>query len=87
MNAIKKVRKDCKCDCGHTKNNHFGQEGYCNKCACTWFFPSIKRQKRMKKLQTLVHNYIPPQEVIDAVINGVDSEENQIYKKNHKGDI
>jgi len=35
----------------------------------------------------LVHNYIPLQEVIDAVLNGIESQENQTYKKNHEGEF
>ena len=42
----RKIRKDCKCDCGHTKEQHYGQEGYCSKCACTWFYPCIARVKK-----------------------------------------
>jgi hypothetical protein len=43
---IRKIRKDCKCDCGHTKDQHYIGEGCCHKCACTWFYPCIARVKK-----------------------------------------
>lgn len=42
----RKIRKDCRCDCGHTKEQHYGQEGQCRYCGCTWFYPCIARVKK-----------------------------------------
>ena len=33
----------------------------------------------------LDHNYVPPEEVIDAVLNGISTDENKIWMKNHIG--
>lgn len=45
----RKLRKDCKCDCTHTQEDHYQNEGASKKCACTWFGPNIKRQLRKQK--------------------------------------
>lgn len=45
----KKIRIDCKCDCGHRKDEHVISEGACIECACTWFHPNIKRIKANKR--------------------------------------
>jgi hypothetical protein len=42
----RKIRKDCKCDCGHTKEQHYIGEGQCRYCGCTWFYPCIARVKK-----------------------------------------
>jgi len=31
-----------KCDCGHYPEDHFANEGSCDKCACTWYYPNYK---------------------------------------------
>ena len=38
-----------KCDCTHPKSDHYLTEGYCSKCACTWFHPEIKYCKPLKR--------------------------------------
>ena len=48
MKTQRDVRKDCKCDCGHIKDKHFGG-GQCEKCGCTWFHPSIAAVNRTRK--------------------------------------
>jgi len=35
----------------------------------------------------LKHGYVPPKEVINSVFNGIDSEENKTYVKNHQNDL
>lgn len=42
----RKIRKDCKCDCGHTKAQHSLGEGQCIQCGCTWFYPCIARVEK-----------------------------------------
>lgn len=33
------IHGSSKCDCTHTKDEHYKGEGACTKCACTWFYP------------------------------------------------
>lgn len=35
-----------KCDCGHYPKDHYGRQGFCNKCGCTWYWPNIEHQKK-----------------------------------------
>lgn len=41
LKAKKKIPVNVKCDCRHTKKDHFEKSGQCNECGCTWFHPSI----------------------------------------------
>lgn len=46
-----------KCDCGHTKKDHYNGEGFCHdsthknpgKCGCTWFYPNMKYIKKLRE--------------------------------------
>ena len=29
------------CDCGHPKTTHYNNEGCCDVCGCTWYYPNI----------------------------------------------
>lgn len=35
-----KLNGNVKCGCGHTAKYHYGGRGMCNKCGCTWFYPT-----------------------------------------------
>lgn len=47
---FRKVRKDCRCDCGHLKTTHFRSAGQCRACGCTWFWPNLRAVKARKKM-------------------------------------
>jgi len=52
-----KVHGNIKCDCGHTKKDHYQDNGWCHhsahpeagKCGCTWFHPNRKYIRRKNK--------------------------------------
>lgn len=51
-----KVNGNVKCDCGHTKKDHYLGEGQCHdsghprygQCGCTWYYPNTKYIKKLK---------------------------------------
>jgi len=51
-----KVNGNVKCDCGHTKKDHYLGEGFCHdsthpksgECGCTWYYPNTKYIKKLK---------------------------------------
>lgn len=45
--VFKKKYGRIKCDCGHYLEDHF-QQGWCTKCACTWYWPNHKYILRQK---------------------------------------
>ena len=47
----KKLHGNIKCDCGHTAKIHFGNQGCCDECGCTWYHPNYNYIKRLKKLK------------------------------------
>jgi hypothetical protein len=47
MKAWPKHQK-VKCDCGHYPKDHHTGEGWCDKCACTWYYPNVQHIKRKK---------------------------------------
>lgn len=37
-----------KCDCGHYPKDHYGRQGWCDKCGCTWYYPNYRYILRKK---------------------------------------
>ena len=44
-----RIWKTIQCNCGHLSKDHYLGEGFCDLCACTWYWPNDKYILRYKK--------------------------------------
>lgn len=50
MNNQWKYFQRIQCNCGDYPKDHYHEEGQCNKCGCTWYYPNDKYIRKMNKL-------------------------------------